>query len=492
MPLNIDFSHKAIYEKDINKLLNIEENLEPNYLDDLSVNEITQEFDSIIMPIIYSIEHPVAAEYIFGMALGHPHTYARYRLVDFVEKWLPYFSAVETIVRLTHDPDDLVSFRAIEICGKEKIEESFKFLAPIIGGASKKVHLPNKPVGLGAQKVLTSLFELLGTENFDELETVERYFQSKGHLFNKYDFEENIPNELIEEFCKQEEEGMILIPGGFFTYGLEPHQIPDKTFGWEDASPSQKVWLPPFFIDRHPTTNKEYDEFVNSIKTDGHIFCHPNEPEEKEHRRNTYWDKRFKTDHPVTGIDWYDAFAYARWKGKELPTEFQWEKAARGKDGLIWPWGNYFEGKMVNWSGTWLEKEPETLRDWRNGITKFSETLPLEPIKRADDYKGSASSYGVIGMVGNHWEWTRSDLATRRQFHPIFNNKMDKESKRHAFAVLKGGSFFSMPGLMYPSFRGKDIPFCRHNEMGFRCVKNIPIHKIRKSIGKPLTNRAVY
>ncbi|MBM7716085.1 formylglycine-generating enzyme required for sulfatase activity [Bacillus thermophilus] len=492
MKLYISNSHKSLYEKDINKLLKIEDKFEQDHLDGLGVDELKHEFDFTIMPIIHSIEHPVAAEYIFGMALGHPHTYTRYRLVDFVERWLPYFSAIETIVRLTHDPDDLVSFRAIEICGKERIEESYKFLSTIIGEASIKVHTPNKPVGLGAQKVLTSLVDLLGTEDPEELEIIEKFYLNKGHLFNKYDFEEKIPIDLLEEFCNKEEEGMVLIPGGFFIYGLDPHQIPDKTFGWEDASPSQKVWLPPFFIDKYPTTNKEYDEFVYSIKTDGHIFCHPNEPEEKEHQRNTYWDKRFKPDHPVTGIDWYDAFAYARWKGKELPTEFQWEKAARGTDGLIWPWGNSFEGKKVNWAGRWLEEEPLNLKDWREGITKFNEKIPLEPIKKAQTFENTSSPYGIVGMIGNHWEWTRSDLETRREFHPIFNDKMGKDSKRHAFAVLKGGSFFSMPGLMYPSYRGKDIPFCRHNEMGFRCVRNIPINKIRRAIGRPLTNKAVY
>jgi gamma-glutamyl hercynylcysteine S-oxide synthase len=491
MKLQLTLSHEKVYEMDIDKLVQLEEKFELEYLDGLTVDEIQHEFD-YIMPIIHSIEHPVVAEYVFGMAIGHPHTYVRYRLVDFIEKWLPYFSAVEAIIRLTHDPDDLVSFRAIEICGKEKLEESYKFLSPIIGEASMKITKPNKPVGLGAQKVLTSLIDLLGTENMEELNMIEQYYQNNGHLFNKYDVEEKIPTALLEEFYKLEEDGMILVPGGYFTYGLDSHQIPDKTFGWDDASPAQKVWLPPFFIDKYPTTNTEYEEFVNSTKADGHIFCHPNEPEEKEHRRNTYWDKRFKPNHPVTGIDWYDAFAYARWKGKELPTEFQWEKAARGNDGRVWPWGNSFEEHNTNWSGTWLKKKPMTLKDWRVGITQFSETIPPEPIKEATTFENTPSPYGVVGMIGNHWEWTRSDLATKRNFHPSFNDKIGKDSKKHAFAVLKGGSFFSMPGLMYPSYRGKDIPFCRHNEMGFRCVKNIPIHKIKNAIKKPLTNRAVY
>ncbi|MGW8754697.1 formylglycine-generating enzyme family protein [Bacillus wiedmannii] len=491
MSISLENSHIDIYNENIELLIEIEEKLDSEYLENLPVSTLKQLFNEEIIPKLHTISHPVAAENVFGMAVGFPHTYVRYRLVEIVQKWLPYSSAIEAIIRLTHDPDDLVSFRAIEICGEEKIEESYKLLAPIIGGASKKVLSPNKPVGLGAQKVLTSLMDLLGTEDPHELEIIENYYKERKHLFNANDFEEPIPQELLEEFCKREEEGMILIPGGFFTFGLDPHQVPDKMFGWYDAAPSQKVWLPPFFIDKYPVTNSEYDEFVSQSKESDHEFCHSNEPLEKNHTRNTFWDERFKPEHPVTGIDWYDAFAFARWRGKELPTEYQWEKAARGPSGQIWPWGNSFNEEAVNWCATWLGYSPNTLPEWRKGITSFSEDYPIEPVKQAEvfDKKEYNSPYGVVGMVGNHWEWTRSDLLTGRQFQPVFANK---ETKHHDFAVLKGGSFFSIPGLMYPSFRGKDIPFCRHNEMGFRCVKNIPIHIIRKAIGKPITNTALY
>lgn len=485
-------NHKDIYIKDIEILEKVENNLDPVILDDKNAEDLKKYLNDVIIPDLNSIEHPVAAEYVFGMSIGHPHTYVRYKLVDFVEKWIPYFSAVETIVTLTHDSDDLVSFRAIEICGKEQLEEAYPYLSPIIGGASKKFSKPNKPVGLGAQKVLTSLTDLLGTEDPEELKIIEEYFAQNGHLLNNYDFEEPLSNELIEEFCKNQEEGMILIPGGFFTYGLNLNQIPDKTFGWEDAYPAKKVWIPPYFIDKYPVTNSEYDAFTEDVKKEGHIFCHPFEPDEKEHIRNTYWDSRFEPEHPVTGIDWYDAFAFARWKGKELPSEFQWEKAARGKEETIWPWGNQFDSKNVNWSGSWLPEEPKSLEEWRKGITQFSDVFPIEPVKLAEDFEDIANSYGVVGMVGNTWEWTKSDLSTRRNFHPILHDKLDTKLNRHSFAVLKGGSFFSLPGIMYPSFRGKDIPFCRHNEMGFRCVKSIPLHKLRRDIGQPITNKAVY
>ncbi|MGN7300402.1 SUMF1/EgtB/PvdO family nonheme iron enzyme [Ferdinandcohnia sp. SAFN-114] len=282
----------------------------------------------------------------------------------------------------------------------------------------------------------------------------------------------------------------MFVPGGFFTYGLDPNSVPDNRFGWHDSIPKKQVWLPPFFIDRFPVTNQDYDEFVSSIENEGHIFCHPYEPRNKDHTRNTFWDERFKSSHPVTGIDWYDAYAFSRWKGKELPTEFQWEKAARGEDGRVWPWGDTFNEKYANFSRSWSQNDIQTLQDWRNEILKFDDTYPSITTVDAESIPENTSPYGVIGMVGNNWEWTRSDYVTRRNFHPMLKNAT--KNNAHEFAVLKGGSFFSDIGLMYPSFRGKDIPFCRHNEMGIRCVVNIPLHLLRKENEGPIINKAIY
>ncbi|WP_461202904.1 formylglycine-generating enzyme family protein [Anoxybacillus sp. TBDG-1] len=479
--------HLDLYNKDIDILSEVEQLMEQT--SPKCAEEFRDLIDHKILPLLHKVEHPVAAENIFGMCMSHPIAYVRYKLIEVVENWIPYFSAVETIVNLTLDPDDLVSFRAMEVCGKYRIEEAIPNLSKIIGDVTEKLHFPNKPVGLGAQKVLETFLDIFGTKNEEELRMLKHYFQTYGVLPGNYDFEEKIPTELLEEFERIEEEGMVFIPGGFFEYGLNENEVPYKTFNWNDSVPKMKVWLPPFFIDKYPVTNKEYDEFTDFIEENGHIFCHPNEPEGKEHRRNTYWDPRYKPDHPVTGIDFYDAFAFARWKGKELPTEFQWEKAARGPEGLIWPWGNSFDPTKVRYSGSLYGTSIDSLDEWRKTILKAHQDTSLDSYTISLKNPTNISFYGVVDMVGNTWEWTRSDFKTRRMFHPVWEST---QTKANAFAVLKGGSFYSHPGLMFPSYRAKDIPFCRHNEMGIRCVKNIPVYLIQRALKKPITNKAIY
>ncbi|MED3932864.1 formylglycine-generating enzyme family protein [Priestia megaterium] len=481
--------HKDTYNKDIDILLEVESLI--SSVPDSQKNEFKNLIDNKIMNLLDKIEHPVAAENIFGMCISYPVTYVRYKLVDFVEKWLPYFSAVETIMNLTQDPDDLVSFRAMDICAKHKLEAALPYLSGIIDDVRESVSYPKKPVGLGAQKVFKSLLDIFGVDNQEDLIMLKNYFDENGILKNNFDYEEKIPQSLIEEFEKTEEEGMVLIPGGFFEYGLNENEVPDKTFDWKDAVPKQRVWLPPYFIDKYQVTNKEYDEFTEFVEEYGHIFCHPSEPEDKQHRRNTYWDERYLDNHAVSGIDFYDAFAFARYKGKELPTEFQWEKAARGDKGNIWPWGDKFDPSQVRYSGSlYKDADVKSLKSWRKTLLKADQDKNLKAFTVDISDKTNVSPYGVVGMIGGTWEWTRSELKTKRNFHPNFKDAPFNPINN--FAVLKGGSFYSHPGLMFPSYRAKDIPFCRHNEMGIRCVKNIPIYKIAQSIKKPITNKAVY
>lgn len=150
---------------------------------------------------------------------------------------------------------------------------------------------------------------------------------------------------------------MVLIPGGKFVMGSAPGE------GEEDEMPQHEVYLDPFYIDVHEVTNAQYRLFVEATG-------HPEPPFWKDDRFN-------KPDQPVVGVSWYDAREYAKWVGRRLPTEAEWEKAARGTDRRIYPWGNEWvaEGKAV------------------------SAPLPV------GSNEFDVSPYGVVDMAGNVAEW---------------------------------------------------------------------------------------
>src|SRR3972149_1026879 len=145
---------------------------------------------------------------------------------------------------------------------------------------------------------------------------------------------------------------MVLVPAGEFLFG------PDL----------EKVTTEAFYIDRFPVTNVEYKKFVEET---GH--------EDPAHWRRETWPEG-KADHPVVQITWQSASAYAEWAGKRLPAEIEWEKAARGRDGRMWPWGNAFDPNRCN--------------------TASSGTPPVGMYSPRGD-----SPYGCADMAGNVWEW---------------------------------------------------------------------------------------
>lgn len=137
---------------------------------------------------------------------------------------------------------------------------------------------------------------------------------------------------------------------------------------------NRSVWLDSFLIDIYPTTNEDYEKFVRLTR----------------HRPPQHWPSgRCPTDlshHPVVWVTWLDVNAYARWSGKALPTARQWEKAARGTKGRIYPWGNEPTAAKANISETGMDD--------------------TTPVSR---YQSGASPYGVFDMCGNTWEWCSTE-----------------------------------------------------------------------------------
>ena len=158
-------------------------------------------------------------------------------------------------------------------------------------------------------------------------------------------------------------EGMVLIPAGEFMLGSEDDDIHAE----DDERPQRVIALPDYYIDQFEVTNIEYKRFMDATG-------YPAPPHWKEGRYRE--DDDFD---PVVEVTWWDATAYARWAGKRLPTEEEWEKAARGPNGRRFPWGDDYDSHLAN-SGRSL--------------------VP------ANAYIEGASPYGVVNMAGNAAEWT--------------------------------------------------------------------------------------
>lgn len=212
---------------------------------------------------------------------------------------------------------------------------------------------------------------------------------------------------------------MIFVPAGSFLMGSEERA---------DEQPVGEVWVDGFWIDRTPVTNGQFRAFWEAG-----LYDDPTAPcweglqagyqwirKMEERRVPRYWyDPQWnQSDQPIVGVTWYEAMAYARWAGKRLPTEAEWEKAARGADGRRFPWGNEFDSQRCNVAATGL-----------GCTTAVGHFAP------AGD-----SPYGVAEMAGNIWEWTST------LYHPYPYQADDgREAWRDHTGrrVLRGGSWQS-------------------------------------------------
>jgi formylglycine-generating enzyme required for sulfatase activity len=234
---------------------------------------------------------------------------------------------------------------------------------------------------------------------------------------------------------------MVTIPPGPFIMGSDER---DGIVGIDvgvDEVPRHQVDLPAFEIDRLEVTNKEYEKFVRST---GHRV--PSEP-----RFPSYYQwkngqaPRDQENYPVSYVDYEDAAAFCAWRGKRLPTEAEWEKAARGTDGRKWPWGNKFDSKKCNTDDSHL--------NW---------TVP------AGSFPEGASPYGVMDMCGNISEWTSS------WYKPYPGNDLKRSAFGETFKVVRGGAW-SLPAHPFSRTSNRSYavkPDKRHRSIGFRCARD--------------------
>jgi len=226
---------------------------------------------------------------------------------------------------------------------------------------------------------------------------------------------------------------MAEIPAGEFAMGLDGMQA------LEDERPKHQVWLPAFFIDIHEVTTAQYASFLAATN----------------HLAPWQWnmvDLSQHSDRPVIGVDWSDADAYCRWKGKRLPTEAEWEKSARGTDGRLYPWGNRAPNK--------------DLANFASGA-RFNYGQVLMPVQ---SYEHGKSPYGLLQMAGNVWEWVQDWYATN--YYEVSSEHNPQGPEQGQFKVLRGGSWSDLPKYLLTYGRFKLPPDTRNSYTGFRCAKS--------------------
>ena len=286
-------------------------------------------------------------------------------------------------------------------------------------------------------------------------------------------------------------EGMVLIPEGLFLMGSTKQDI-DKlleldrnieTVRLDNEIPQREVFMSAYLIDKYPVTNAEYKKFIESDGYGQKVFwsdagwqyisqSHPLENGDTDVILNG------EGDCPAVNVSWYEAEAFAKWAEKRLPTEAEWEKAARGTGGRMYPWGNTFEKINLNCSESKNEKPAP--------VTKYPQ---------------GQSPYGCFDMAGNVWEWTADWYDS--QYYGSAPEK-DPQGPKDAEAdpyygqpeevgvsvydlepstgsktlsgckVLRGGSW-SGAGIVHVRCANRDYdePIYKNDTMGFRCAKSL-------------------
>jgi len=236
---------------------------------------------------------------------------------------------------------------------------------------------------------------------------------------------------------------MVSIPAGSFTMGADD--------GPADERPAHQVVLPAFAIDRLPVTNEQFAAFLNAVgpaNTRGERLYDIDDPDARVHRTSGKWlADTGHEHHPAVEVSWAGARDYCAWRGKRLPTEAEWEMAARGTDGRRYPWGNAL---------------PDRTR--AQFSARFNETA------RVDAFPAGASPFGAQDMSGNAWEWVSS------AYRPYPYDAKDGREDPAAGPVrgTRGGGHDSPAEEITTTQRGRNLsrnPASGHHNIGFRCAK---------------------
>jgi len=246
---------------------------------------------------------------------------------------------------------------------------------------------------------------------------------------------------------------MVLVPAGAFFMGTDDEKR------LEDEHPEHQVYLNAFYIDKFEVTNAAYKKFVDET---GHrvprpVFQGREYPNAWEN--DTYPEG--KANYPVVFVTWSDADAYCKWAGKRLPTEAEWEKAARGIDKRIYPWGNEFDPTLLNSGMHNAKGEP---------ADGFEQLAPV------GSFPGGASPYGAMDMQGNVAEWIADWFDEDYYKHSPARNPKGPQMGRYRVIRGTGWGAFHTYHIQCTN-RGSSKPPAKRDSLGFRCVMDVKTNR---------------
>jgi serine/threonine-protein kinase len=235
---------------------------------------------------------------------------------------------------------------------------------------------------------------------------------------------------------------MVFVPGGEFIMGSDVYY---------DEKPIHLVRLNAFWIDQTEITNAMFAAFLNehsNLLGDRITALDTKDEDAHIHLADGSWQAiQGYEAHPVVEVTWYGAVAYCSWAGRRLPTEAEWEKAARGTDRRIYPWGN---------------DEPNA--DMLNFNYEIGDT------SKVGSYPKGSSPYGALDMAGNIWEWTADWYVQTYYVNSPSVNPLGPDSG--AYRVLRGGAWSYRDTYARSMHRSKGAPFVSHDFIGFRCARS--------------------
>ena len=221
---------------------------------------------------------------------------------------------------------------------------------------------------------------------------------------------------------------MMLVPAGEFMMGSDEYG---------NEKPLHRVYLDAFYMDKYEVTTSRYVRFLEATGREQPFAW-------KEMTLASHGDR------PVTGVDWYDADDYCRWVGKRLPSEAEWEKAARGTVGRTYPWG---------------DEEPTSRHA---NFNKCCEWKGYETLTAAGSLEAGMSQYGIYDMAGNVWEWVADWY--EKSYYQGSPDRNPKGPPEGVMKVIRGGAWDSSALFLRSAFRLSYDPPHKHFNFGFRCA----------------------